>query len=100
MDKRIEKIAFSVTELWSDRVFHITPDDIRVVCRGYPMSTGSDSRLHTSMIQAGLGRTLGYLTRGRREISICALPPRMSLIRYWDKGHTPEELAIRRFSIV
>jgi hypothetical protein len=56
----------------------------------------------------GIGvRRLGYVNRGRREIAICALPPRVSLARFLDRqsprqfgalrAHQWPETAVRRF---
>ena len=53
---------------------------------------------------------LGYVNRGRREIAICALPPRVSLTRFLVRGQSPAEfgaqrgaqwpeLAVRRFML-
>ncbi len=43
-------------------------------------------------------RTLGYVNRGRREIALCALPPRISLTRFLIKGQLPEQFGARRGS--
>ena len=54
-------------------------------------------------------RTIGYTTkRGKKEVALCALPPRVSLTRFLVKGQSPgtfgakrgrqwPELAVRRF---
>lgn len=108
IDRRIEKIAFSFTEPQSDRLFHITPDDIRVVLSRIPYEHWQRLKAVHFNDRSWGGRTLGYVTSGRKEISVCALPPRMSLSRFLVKGQTPEEfgavrgaqwpeLAIRRF---
>jgi tetratricopeptide (TPR) repeat protein len=58
----------------------------------------------------GNARRLGYVTRGRREITLCAIPPRIGLSRTLGRGQTPGELgairgcqwpplAIRRFML-
>ena len=54
-------------------------------------------------------RCLGYVNRGRREIAICALPPRVSLARFLDRRSPQQfgalrgcrwpEIAVRRFML-
>jgi hypothetical protein len=39
---------------------------------------------------------LGYLTRGRREIALCALPPRISFARSLVRGQSPRQFGARR----
>ena len=73
------------------------PEEIRARLRGVHFNDRSRG-----------ARILGYVNRGRREITICALPPRMSLTGFLVKGQSPSQfgasrgaqwpsLAIRRF---
>jgi hypothetical protein len=101
-------IRFSVSPPGGDRVHHITEDDIRVVLSRLPEEAKSRLRaVHFNDRSRG-ARTLGYVNRGRREIAMCALPPRMSLARFLAKGESPRywgavrgaqwsSLAIRRY---
>jgi len=41
-------------------------------------------------------RMLGYVSGGRREIAICALPPRLSLTRFLVRGQSPSMFGARR----
>lgn len=41
---------------------------------------------------------LGYVNPGRREIALCALPPRISLSRFLVKGESPRAFGARRGS--
>lgn len=104
----VKNIRFTYKKPWSDRVYHITFNDIRILLSRIPQEYWSRLKaVHFNDASYG-GRLLGYVTRGRSEISVCALPPRMSFTRFLTKGQTPEEfgavrgaqwpeLAIRRF---
>ena len=43
-------------------------------------------------------RVLGYVTKGHREISLCALPPRISLARFLDRCQSPKKFGAKRGS--
>ena len=101
-------IKFTKTKLKSDRVHWITEEDVRVVLGRLPPETWRRLRAVHFNDQSGGNRMAGYVTRGRREIAICALPPRVSLTSYLDRGQSPRifgakraaqwpPLAIRRF---
>ena len=99
---------FSSTTPLCDRVYHVGEDDIRVVLGRLPEDVRVRlRRVHFNDRSRG-ARILGYVNRGRREIAMCALPPRMSLTRFLVKGQSPSHfgavrgaqwppLAIRRF---
>ena len=101
-------INITVKPPGGDRVYHISPEDVRVVLSRLPEEAYNRLRgIHFNDRSWG-GRTLGYTNRGRREVSLCSLPPRMSLTRFLVKGQSPEmfgakrgsqwpKLAIRRF---
>ena len=101
-------LMFSTSTPRSDRVHHITEADIRVLLGRLPAELWSSLRgVHLNDHSRG-GRVLGYVNRGRREIAMCALPPRMSLSRFLVRGQTAEQFgatkgaqwpptAIRRF---
>ena len=106
--KQIEKIRFTFAKPHADRVYHITAEDIKVVLSRIPYEHWNTLKeIHFNDRSWG-ARWLGYVTTSRREISITALPPRISFTRFLVKGQTPEEfgavrgaqwpeLAIRRF---
>ena len=102
------EIQFSSTKPAGDCVFHVSEEDVRtVLARLPPDAFGRLRRVHFNNQSRGV-RVLGYVTSGRREIAMCALPPRISLARFLSKGQSPShfgarrgtqwpELAIRRF---
>jgi hypothetical protein len=85
----------------------VTEQDVRVVLSRLPGALYQRLRaVHFN--DRALARTFGYVSRGSREIALCALPPRMSLRRALIRGQTPEQfgakpgekwppLAMRRF---
>ena len=102
------KITFSSLILHSDRIHHVNEEDVRVVLSRLPEDTCSRLRsVHFNDRSRG-ARILGYVNRGRREIALCALPPRISLTPFLVRGQSPRrfgakrgtqwpKLAIRRF---
>jgi hypothetical protein len=101
-------IKFSSTKPKADRVHWITEEDVRVVLGRLPPETWRRLKaVHFNDMSHGV-RMLGYVTRGHKEIAICALAPRASLTRFLDRGQSPKifgakrnaqwpPLAIRRF---
>jgi hypothetical protein len=89
------------------RKHYIDERDIDVLLERLPLELTACLRA-VHFTDRGYGvRRLGYVTRGRREISICALPPNVSLTRFLDR-HSPRqfgairgrpwpETAVRRF---
>jgi hypothetical protein len=92
----------------ADRVHHVNEQDVRIVLSRLPVDLWRRLRaVHFNDRSRG-ARVFGYVNRGRREIALCALPPRMGLTKALRMGGTPEEfgalrgqkwptLAIRRF---
>jgi hypothetical protein len=107
------KIKFSVSRPGADRVHHVNEADVRVVLSRLPFDLWRRLRAVHFTDRSRGGRVFGYVTRGRREITLCALPPRMGLSglpRMARMGWTPEQfgarkgrkwpaLAIRRFML-
>lgn len=104
----LEKIKFSISPPGGDRVHHISEADILVVLSRLPEEAYSRLKAVHFNDRAWGNRVLGYTNRGRKEIALCALPPRVSLTRFLLKGQKPEHfgalrgtqwptLAIRRF---
>lgn len=90
------EVRFSVSPASADRIYHVTEDDIRVVLSRLPHEAWRRLRaVHFNDRSRG-ARTLGYVNRGRREIALCALPPRMSLARFLAKGESPRYWGARR----
>jgi|SRR5579862_1723338 len=77
----LQRIRFSVSKVASDREHYLNSDDIRTVLVRLPLALWAQLRAVHFNDQGWGTRTLGYVTRGRREIAICALPPRISLTR-------------------
>jgi hypothetical protein len=104
------RIKFSVRDPGGDRVHHVNEDDVRVVLGRLPFDLWRWLRaVHFNDRSRG-GRVFGYVTRGRRDITLCALPPRMGLTIALRMGQDPEQfgaprgrkwpaLAIRRFML-
>jgi hypothetical protein len=89
-------MKFTVHSPGADRIHHISEEDVRVVLGRLPEELWRRLRaVHFNDPCRG-GRFLGYVNRGRREIALCALPPRMSLSWIGLKGSTPEEFGARR----
>jgi len=68
------EIKFSVSTPKSDRVHHVTEEDVRAVLSRLPEEVWNSLRnVHFNDRSRG-ARRLGYVNRGRREIALCALP--------------------------
>lgn len=104
------QVKFSVSLPQCDRMHYVDEADVRTVLSRLPTEIWSCLRyVHFNDRSEG-ARALGYVNRGRREIALCALPPRISLTRYLVRGQTPEqfgakrgqqwpEMAVRRFML-
>lgn len=102
------QVRFSLSKPGADRLHYVTAEDIGIVLSRLPIEVRQRLRaVHFNDRSRG-ARVLGYVNRGRREIALCALPPRMSLRQTLVKGQTPEQfgakadqkwprLAVRRF---
>ena len=103
-------VKFSITKPGADRIHHVNEEDVRVVLSRLPEEIWSRLRSVHFNDKARGARVLGYVTMSHREIALCALPPRMSLLSALVKGQTCEHfgakrgnkwpsLAIRRFML-
>jgi len=91
---RQRPVAFSISPPGGDRIHHIAPDDVRVVLGRLPNEVyGRLRAVHFN--DRSRARVLGYVNRGRREIGLCALPPRLSLTGAL-RGQSPTEFGARR----
>jgi hypothetical protein len=89
-------VRFSLSRPGADRIHYVNEEDVRIVLSRLPVTLWSRLRaVHFNDRSRG-ARTLGYVNRGRREIALCALPPRMSLKQALMKGQTPEQFGARR----
>ena len=96
---RLRKVTFNVVDPGCDRIHHLMEQDVLLVLMRLPDETWERLKGVYFNDQSRGGRRLGYTsTRGRREISLCALPPRMSLTRFLTRGQTCEEFGARRGS--
>ena len=96
IEKKMEKIRFTFAKPGADRVYHVTPEQIKVVLSRLPYERWRMLRVvHFNDTSKG-ARVLGYVTSGRREIAVAALPPRMSGTRFLGKGQAPEEFGAVR----
>ncbi len=90
------RIEFSTSIPGADRVHYVNEEDIRVVLSRLPLDVWHRVRaVHFNDCSRG-ARVLGYVNRGRREIALCALPPRLSLTRSLVKDQTPEQFGAKR----
>ena len=88
-------VKFTVSPTGADRIHYIKEDAVRVVLSRLPHELWDRLRaVHFN--DRSRVRVLGYVNRGRREIALCALPPRMGLTRALNKGQTPEQFGARR----
>lgn len=105
------QIKFSVARPGGDRIHYINEEDVRILLGRLPTAIWSRLRaVHFNDRSRG-ARILGYVSRrGRTEIALCALPPRVRLTRALVKGQSPEKfgarsshtwpaLAVRRFML-
>ena len=89
-------IRFSQTPLRNGRVHWITAHEVGVVLHRLPPELWARLRAVHFNDRAFGARWLGYVNRGRREIAICALPPRVSLSRFCRGRASPAEFGARR----
>jgi len=96
-DPQFRKLSFNVVTPGCDRIHHVSQGDVGMVLMRLPGETWDRLKgVHFNDRSRG-ARVLGFTsTRGRREISLCALPPRMSLARFLTRGQTCEEFGARR----
>jgi hypothetical protein len=92
----MRKLKFTHTYPGGDRRHYLDETNISVLLNRMPEDTWQRLRaVHFNDCSLGV-RMLGYVEQGRREISICALPPRLSLTGFLVKGQTCEEFGAKR----
>ena len=90
------KLRFSKSVPSADRIHYVNEDDIRIVLSRLPVELWDRLRAVHFNDQSRGARTLGYVNRGRREIALCALPPRLGLTAALLKGQAPEQFGAKR----
>jgi hypothetical protein len=104
----MKTIRFVYKKAFCDRRHYINEDDVMTVLNRLPVDIWGDLRGVYFTDRSHGVRILGYAHPRSREISICALPPRVSLSRFLVKGQTCSDfgaiygkqwprLAVRRF---
>jgi hypothetical protein len=93
-------VKFSVSTPGGDRIHYVNEQDVRVLLGRLPHTLWSRLRA-VHFDDQGFRfrrRTFGYVTNeGRREITLCALPPRIGLTKIvLQFGQTPEQFGARR----
>jgi hypothetical protein len=90
------QVKFSLSMPGADRIHYVNEEDVRIVLSRLPIEVWRRVRaVHFNDRSRGV-RLLGYVNRGRREIALCALPPRLSLTRFLVRGQTAEQFGARR----
>jgi len=93
----LSRVKFSTIKPGADRIHYVSEVDVRVVLSRLPLELWARLRAVHFNDQARGNRILGYVTRrGRREIALCALPPRMALTNALRNGQVPEQFGARR----
>jgi hypothetical protein len=92
----LSRVRFSVSAPGADRVHHVNEQDVQVVLSRLPPELWRRLRAVHFNDRGRGARVLGYVNRGRREIALCALPPRLGLTRALCMGQTPEQFGARR----
>lgn len=105
------QVKFSISPPRADRIHYVNEEDVRILLGRLPASTWSRLRAVHFNDQSRGNRVFGYVTkRGRSEITLCALPPRIGLTRALVRGQKLGQfgarsgrkwpvLAVRRFML-
>jgi hypothetical protein len=99
------KIKFSTSQTSAGRRHFVNEDDVRVVLSRVPEELWERLRAFHFNDRAFGRRRMGYVTRGHREITLCALPERVSLSGLYNRrperdgrSHSPNEFGAVRGS--
>lgn len=95
IESRLARIKFSVVIPGGDRIHHVNEEDVRIVLSRLPFRLWERLRA-IYFNDRSRARRLGYVTEGRREIALCALPPRISLTKALVQNQTPEQFGAKR----
>jgi hypothetical protein len=102
------KIKFTYSEVGCDRKHYVNQLDVEIVLSRLPVEAWNRLRAVHFNDKSWGTRLLGYANCAEREISICALPPGVSLTRFLVRGQSPGmfgavrgekwlEVSVRRF---
>lgn len=96
--RKLEKIRFveKPENHGSDRIHWLRPHDMLFVLARLPEETWSRLRTVYLTDRSRGARVLGYVTQGRREITMCALPRSISLTRFLANGQRPKDFGALR----
>src|SRR5258708_11675885 len=75
-ESRLARIRFSTCIPGCDRMHYVTAEDVRVVLGRLPAELWQRLRVVHFNDRSRGARVLGYVNMGRRDIGLCALPPR------------------------
>jgi hypothetical protein len=102
-------IKFTFSRTGAGRKHYLNEEDVRVLLSRLPEELWEKLQAVHFNDRAWGRRCLGYVTRGHREITICALPGRVSLSSYVThrsirpfgavRGRQWPEIAVRRFML-
>ena len=109
----INKIKFTFKKPGGDRIYYVNKEDVMVVLNRLPEEVYSNTKeIHFNDKGYGVQyrQCPGYINQIRKEISLCALPPRFSFSRFCGRAISPKvfgavrgkqwsKLAIRRFML-
>ena len=87
----IKKIKFIIHPPGADRIHYINEADVKIVLSRLPTETYSYLKEVHFNDESWGARTLGYINNDRRDIAICALPPRISLSSTMLRSGSPRE---------
>ncbi|MEW6279849.1 MAG: hypothetical protein AB1758_14570 [Candidatus Eremiobacterota bacterium] len=92
----MKEIRYVIHRPGADRVHRATPEDVQVVLNRLPGELWERLKaVHFNDRSQG-ARVFGYANRSRREIALCALPPRVSLARALHRGQSPATFGAQR----
>jgi len=89
------QVKFSVFRPGADRIHYVQEEDVRILLSRLPIEVWHRLRAVHFNDQSDT-RLLGYVNRGRREIALCALPPRVGLTKALRNGQRAEQFGARR----
>jgi hypothetical protein len=89
-------IRFTTSKPGGDRRHYLDEQDVRIVLQRLPAELYSSLRAVHFNDRGGGARRAGYVTRGHREIALCALPPRVSLAGFLRGKQSPRHFGAER----
>ncbi len=98
LSAKLKRITFSVSPTRAGRIHYLTAEDVRVLLGRLPENLWERLRAVHFNDQGIRRRLAGYVNRGHREITICALPAAVSFTPYTSRkrGHSPATFGAAR----